>query len=134
MIDHLIRFASEDAAKADPVCGGYWNGAAWDRSRVNPDVKVWKPADDTVQTVQDAAGSSEITVHSYLDYFYLMIAAQQVDEALRNHPTCMLVADRTAARSGQPFIVYSPLPSEQLAEYMLEPCFAGSGYPFGVVS
>lgn len=123
MIDHLIRFDSEADALADPVLAPYRSGAVFDQSRVIAGVKVWQPANDTVD--------GDVVSHDYLPYFYLMIGLPALDEALRNHPACMLVADRDKANAGEPFVVYSPLPIEALAEYALEPSFAGSGYPFG---
>lgn len=142
MIDHLIRFDSEEQARADAVVGAYFHankehpdGGSWDGARVIPDVKVWQPANDTTEDIEGPGGETvTVTRHTYLPYIYKLISLPEVDPALRDHPTCMLVADRDKAAAGDPsFIVYTPIPSGQLGSYALEPTFAGSHYPFGQI-
>ena len=138
MIDHLIRFASESDAQADPVAAAYWHddgqgGGAWDGARCIAGVQVWRPVDDTTEQIEGPGGELiTVTLHAYLPYWYLMVSLAAVDAALRDHPACMLVADRAKANVGDPnFVIYTPIPPENLSDYLLAPVFSGSNYPFG---
>lgn len=138
MIDHLIKTSSEAAAIADPVLGKYYiassDGAGWRGDCVIPNVLVWQPSADTTST--DADGNTIVTHHPITDangnpYWYVMISLAAQDANLTAHPGMVLVTDRGKALAGQPFVLASPLGQTDLATYMLQPCFAGSGYPFG---
>jgi hypothetical protein len=135
MIDHLIRFADEEQAKADPVVGAYWREArdgygAWDGACCFPGQRVWKPAENVVSQVtmppNMGGATMEISTPQYLPYWYITISAVAVVPALRDHPTCMVVWSRTTNTQ-----IYSKLTPELLAEYTISPVPAGSTYPFG---
>lgn len=138
MIDHLIKFTSEAAAIADSVLGRYYitspDGAGWRGDCVISGVLVWQPTADTTST--DTDGNTIVTHHPITDangnpYWYVMIALPELSAELQAHPGMVLVTDRDKANAGEPFVLASPLGQADLATYMLQPCFAGSGYPFG---
>lgn len=130
MIDHLIRFDTEEQALNDPALAPFRSGGDLDGSRCIAGVRVWRPADDTTEVVE----GETVVSHSYLPYWYVMVSTPAPDASLRDHPTCMLVTDREAANAGEPdFVLHTAIPPEDLGLYMLEPVFAGSNYPFGEV-
>jgi hypothetical protein len=136
MIDHLMTFATEADAKADPVVGAYWivdagsqGGGVWRPDICIPGVTVWNPAQDVTTT--DANGFPLIT-HTPIDSNWrIIVALGQQSPALSALPQCHIVADRDAAVAGRPFILQTALSQAQLSALMLEPTFAGSNYPFG---
>jgi hypothetical protein len=129
MIDHLMTFANEEAAKADPVVGSYFANGEWKSDICVPGVFVWAPASNTIGT--DPNGYSYIVRRAYDANWRVIIAKAAPDASLLSLPSCHLVADREAATAGRPFILQSILGEAQLAELALEPMFAGSSYPFG---
>ena len=129
MIDHLLTFASEAAAKADPIVGTYFLNGEWRSDICAAGVFVWAPASNTTGT--DPNGSPYVVRHSYDTNWRIIIASAAPDPSLSSLPSCQLVADREAAAAGKPFILQSMLNETQLAELALEPTFAGSSYRFG---
>jgi hypothetical protein len=129
MIDHLMTFANEEAAKADPVVGSYFANGEWKSDICVPGVFVWAPASNTIGT--DPNGNSYVVRRAYDANWRVIIAKAAPDASLLSLPSCHLVADREAAAAGRPFILQSILGEAQLAELALEPMFAGSSYPFG---
>jgi hypothetical protein len=129
MIDHLMTFANEEAAKADPVVGSYFANGEWKSDICVPGVFVWAPASNTIGT--DPNGNSYVVRRAYDANWRVIIAKAAPDASLLSLPSCHLVADREAATAGRPFILQSILGEAQLAELALEPMFAGSSYPFG---
>jgi hypothetical protein len=129
MIDHLMTFANEEAAKADPVVGSYFANGEWKSDICVPGVFVWAPASNTIGT--DPNGNSYVVRRAYDANWRVIIAKAAPDPSLLSLPSCHLVADREAAAAGRPFILQSILGEAQLAELALEPMFAGSSYPFG---
>jgi hypothetical protein len=129
MIDHLMTFANEEAAKADPVVGSYFANGEWKSDICVPGVFVWAPASNTIGT--DPNGNSYVVRRAYDGNWRVIIAKAAPDASLLSLPSCHLVADREAAAAGRPFILQSILGEAQLAELALEPMFAGSSYPFG---
>ena len=129
IIDHLLTFATETAAQADPVVGTYWippdnDGytGEWRGDVCIPNVSVY-----TINPDQS---------YAYLSGWFIIISRPTLDEALQNTATglaCVLIADRDAANAGDAdFILYAPgLSQEQLAGTYVSPTFAGSNYPFG---
>jgi hypothetical protein len=129
MIDHLMAFADEAAAKADPVVGSYFANGEWRPDICVPGVFVWAPASNTMGA--DPDGTSYVVRHAYDTNWRVIIAKTAPDPSLSSLPSCHLVADGEAAAAGRPFILQSILSEAQLAELALEPTFAGSSYPFG---
>jgi hypothetical protein len=118
MIDHVLAFADEASAKADPIVGQYWLGGegGWWRG----DVCI-----PGAQVVVAATGAF------YDGLWRIVIAKDAEDQELAASPACHLIADRNAAAAGQPFIIKSKLTPAELALLILQPVFAGSDYPFG---
>jgi hypothetical protein len=129
MIDHLMTFVSEEAAKADPIVGSYFTNGEWRPDICVAGVFVWAPASNTIGT--DPNGNSYVVRHAYDTNWRVIIAKAALDPSLSALPACHLVADRDAAAASRPFILQSILGETQLAELALEPMFAGSSYPFG---
>jgi hypothetical protein len=63
MIDHLMTFANEEAAKADPVVGSYFANGEWKSDICVPGVFVWAPASNTIGT--DPNGNSYVVRRAY---------------------------------------------------------------------
>lgn len=120
MIDHLIRFDTEDDAKADQIIGSYWSAEAGWRGDICFPCRVF------TETTEN-----EITVRQYLPYWYLWLALPELDTTVTALPHCMVAADREAADRGEPFIKHSTIPPEDLGLYHVEPVIAGSNYPLG---
>lgn len=138
MIDHLLKFSTEDEAKADPVVGSYWTPAkgkspgSWRADICIPGVQVWQPADDvTSQQKREDGSTIDVVTHSYLPFFYIAIAHGNADAKLQNHPNCVIVADRIAAERKEAFMKFSALTAPELASHALAPMFAGTPYKFG---
>jgi hypothetical protein len=127
MIDHLMTFASEAAAQADPVVGKYWTApdaqgdpGTWDASRVIPGVSVYTLNDDGSQTPYSG--------------WFIVIAAAALDPNLEAEPGCILIADRDKANANDPsFMLYTQpgMSESELAASRVSPVFAGTTYPFG---
>lgn len=119
-IDHVMKFASEAEAKADPVVGTYWQASnaddpgSWDTSICIPNQNV-----------------TQISTASVLPYWYISIARSEIDPVLRDHVACVLITDREAALRGAQFVLFTSLPADQLGDYSIQPVPAGSNYPFG---
>lgn len=138
MIDHLMTFASEAAAKADAVVGQYWisdgqGHAAWRGDCCIPNVFVWAPASNTTVTGVDGNGNpiTSTVRHAYDSNWRIIISKPVKDAALAASANCHLVADRDAAARGLPFVLQTVLTDAQLNALAIEPTFAGSAYPFG---
>jgi hypothetical protein len=120
MIDHVLAFADESSARSDPIVGEYWvsggEGGGWWRGDV---------------CIPDARVTVAATGASYDGLWRIVIAKDAQDQDLTDLPACHLVADRSAAAAGQPFIIKSDLTVGELALLVLQPVFAGSTYPFG---
>jgi hypothetical protein len=129
MIDHLMTFANEEAAKADPIVGSYFANGEWRSDICIAGVFVWAPASNTVGT--DPNGTSYVVRHAYDTNWRLIIAKGAPDPSLLSLPSCHLVTDREAAAAGRSFILQSILSEAELTGLALEPTFAGSSYPFG---
>ncbi len=120
MIDHLLRFADEAAAIA--ACPQYRTPASddapagWRRNICFPGCTVTTVAGDGTETV--------------LPYWYLWVSLPAQDAALTAIST--IVTDSDAYDRGQPFILFSRLPTDQLSQYRISPVRAGTDYPFGV--
>jgi hypothetical protein len=99
MIDHLMTFESEAAAKADPVVGIYFVNGEWRSDVCVVDVFVWSPASNTIGT--DPNGSPYVVRQSYDTNWRMIIAKATPDPSLSSRPSCHLVTDREAAAAGK---------------------------------
>lgn len=127
MIDHLMAFVDEIAAHADDIVGQYWTPGtkgtppAWDAECL-PDIVVWDPATDTIETVD---GVPIITPHPIDTQFRVTITLPAPQELLVNHPNCELAVDHATGT-----VLSTRFTPEQLATLRMEPVLAGSSYPF----
>lgn len=127
MIDHLMTFASEAEAKADPVVGQYfttvdtWSG--WRGDCCIPGVFAWSPADNTEV-------NGEVVRQPYDTNWRILISEPEANSELMASGFCHLVTDREAAVDGQPFILQTILTDAELNSIALEPTFLGSAYPY----
>lgn len=143
MIDHLLAYATQAAAQAEPLMAPYYvapstqNGVAipgsWRGDVCIPGVFVWAPAQD-VTTTDPTTGVVTVTHTPYDTQWRIIISLPQQDAGLSASAACELVADRDKANAGQAFILQSQLSDAQLAALMIAPTFAGSNYPFGAPS
>lgn len=142
MYDHLMRFETENDAKADPVMAAYWHAGqdeepgSWDTSRCIPGVSVY--AVTGTETVDDGQGGEyEREVRESYSGWFINVALPVMSAELRDVDgnACRLIASREAADLGQPFLVYvaPDMVPEILGEARVEPTFAGSNYPFGQI-
>lgn len=128
MIDHLMNFATEVDAQADPIVGKYWTpesddgSGAWRGDVCLPGVSVYTLNPDFSRTPFPG--------------WFVVIALPALDPNLQAEPGCVLIADRDKAAAGDPaFLLYTQpgLTPEALDAARIEPVFAGSRYPFGNV-
>jgi hypothetical protein len=118
MIDHLIRYADEAAAIADPALAAYRHDNGWQLHRTFPDIKVY----DT--EAEDPTAP--------LPYWYILISLSEASPDLIALPYTMIVTDREATlAAGSPVVLHSAIPVEAWPRYRAEPMPAGSNYPFG---
>lgn len=144
MIDHLMNFATEAAAQADPIVGAYWTPAdnegdpgAWRGDCTIPGVSVYSITGSQTITITNPDGStSQETVPTTQPFpgWFIIISLTAVDPNLQAETGCILIADRDMANAGNPnFLLYTQpgLTSAELAAAKVSPTFAGSNYPFG---
>lgn len=126
MIDHVMLYATEAAAKADKErleeAGGISATDQWQLNQSIPDIRLWQPSKDTVMDGK--------VVHTYLKGFYLMISLSHVEPLLRDTPSIFFILDRDAASRGEPFVVFNDI-GAMISDIAFEPSFAGSKYPVG---
>ncbi len=125
MYDYFLKFASEDDAKASALLLAEKHGIeispgviAWARDHVLPDVKVWRPSQDTIVDGQ--------VVHQYLTGWFAIVSLNERRETLLNAAALAFAMDR----DGPPYIVRNNI-GTVITDVAVEPIFAGSHYPIG---
>src|SRR5581483_10765162 len=114
MIDHLMTFADEATARADPVVGKYWTppsddnpAGSWRGDVTIPGVEVYTLSG--YQTITNPDGStyqSPIKVND--PGWFIVIALPALDPNLEAEAGCVLIADRDMASAGKPgFLLYT---------------------------
>lgn len=145
MIDHLLRFDSEDAARA--ALPEYWIPASddgpgqWDGSRCIPNagcpaLRVYKITGQTTITDPETGQSYQQDIRELFSGWFINVALVALSPELRDLPSgaCRIIADREAAAAGDPnFIrfVATDIEPEVIAEAHVEPMPLGARYPFG---
>ena len=121
MIDYAFKFADEASAITaalslnpqlsrnlymqtgdNPVAG------SWNLDHVIPNVKVWRPSQDTTQTMTDSKGAQlQIVIHTYLSGWFAIVAANTETpiQVLFNASQLQFALNRTAREAGQPFVL-----------------------------
>lgn len=127
MMDHMLRFASEDAARA--ALPAYCADGQWDGSRTIPGVSII-----TAEAVWD--GEALVSPEAVLPGWWIVVSLDAVSAALRDLPggACRFVADGDAASRGEPWWVYlaPDLDVGLLATARVSPVFAGALYQMGL--
>jgi hypothetical protein len=132
MIDYLFSYPDAGAAKRayDALCTalGLPVGDDYRRQSTIDNVKVWRPSDDTTEMVGDPPTTR--VVHTYLQGYWVLIAADKAEPVLADDMALEFALDRDACNAGQPFIVGNNI-GEEINDIAFEPMFAGSNYPVG---
>lgn len=139
MIDHLLSFSDEAAAKA--ILPSYWFAGedgepdTWRGDRCIPGVSVYAVTGTETHTYPDTGEEYEQEVHLAFPGWFIVISLADIDPVLRDLAgnACRLIADRDAADRHEEFIRYlaADLDPADLAIAHVEPMFAGANYPFG---
>lgn len=79
MIDYVLRFATETAARADSVVGAYFANSVWKRDTVLPNPRV--------QNLQNGAFDPN---------WFIIISRPTADASLYSHPNCVMVSNWNA--------------------------------------
>lgn len=137
MMDHVLRFADEAAARA--ALPDFWQeiegfGGGWRADCVLADVIVYTVTG--VEIIQTPTGPLEVETRTLFPGWFMVIAQRRLNAALRDLPdiACRVIVDRNAAIAGSPdFIRYAApdLSAETIATARVSPTFAGSAYPTG---
>ena len=126
MIDHVMLYATEAAAKADKErlaeAGGISTTDEWQLNQSIPDIRLWQPSKDTIVDGK--------TVHTYLKGFYLLISLNHPEPLLLETPSIFFALDRDAADRGEPFVLLNDI-GAMISDMAFEPMFLGSKYSVG---
>lgn len=130
MIDAILNFASQQAAKNDPVLAAHMSQLqAWRGSYVLPDLQTWRPSQDVSGT--DPDGNPTIT-HLYRTGWSLMISLTNTAPALFNHPNLIVMIDRDKVIANQTgMIIKANITNSIMQDTRWSPVFMGVGYPWG---
>lgn len=128
-IDYFCRWNSEAEAREDALMLADYLGVEitpgvreWLRDRVLPNVKAWRPSQDTVVDSR--------VIHNYLVGWFALISLRQQVQVLLNASALAFCLDRAAANAGQPFVIRNNV-GAMIQDVACEPIFAGSDYPIG---
>ena len=123
MIDFFFRWNSQADARADAIALAQRFGSLdkdgllqWARDHVLPNVKAWRPSQDSGSPV----------VHVYLPGWFAIVS-------LETQPAVLLNASALAFalnREGPPYIIKNNI-GAVITDVACEPIFAGSHYPIG---
>lgn len=131
MIDYFFRWATEADAKQDSLMlANYLHVSSsgfrdWAHDRVLPDVKAWRPSQDTI-IVSSISSVATITVHNYLAGWSAIIALQTQAQVLLNATALSFALNR----EGPPYVIQNNI-GAIISDVACEPIFAGSHYPVG---
>lgn len=129
MIDYLMQFASEDAAKADPAVGKYWlEDGRWDDARCIVAPLIWRAADDA-EITSYGPGDEVWTSPKHMPFdknWYILIGLPEEDVELEDAPSCALAIVRETGD-----VLQSTFTALQLAALNITPLFSGSSYGQG---
>ncbi len=125
MIDYFFKFNTQADAKASALLLAEKHGIEispgvieWARDHVLPDVRVWRPSQDTV--VDDH------TVHQYLTGWYAIVSLDEQRQTLLNAAALAFAMNR----DGPPYVIKNNV-GAVITDVACEPIFAGSHYPIG---
>jgi len=117
VIDHTIRYASEaEAIAALPQYRvGEGKEAAWDTSRCNPGVRVYRVTETTTD-----GESNTVETRDYVEGWFITIGLPREDQILNKLASATIVNRETKARSKVDSVVAAK------AGWRVEPVFAGT--------
>lgn len=123
MIDYFFRWNSQADARADAIALAQRFGALdqygilqWARDHVLPDVKAWRPSQD----------SGSPRAHVYLPGWFAIVSIDRQIDILLNASALAFALNR----EGPPYIIRNNIGS-LITDVACEPIFAGSHYPIG---
>lgn len=125
MIDHILKFDSEVAAKS--ALADYVIEDTWDGSRTIPDLKII--TQEAAWDHSDPENPVLVSPEQTLPGFWIAVALLELATALRDLPdnACRFIANRDTGG----FIYTAPdINAGLLATARVAPVFAGSGYSF----
>jgi hypothetical protein len=133
-IDYFFRWNNVAAAKQDALMMAEHLGAAdkdgarnWMHDHVLPNVKAWRPSQDTFTT---GLMGEQVVTHNYLSGWFAIIAVEGKIPKLLNATALSFALDRDACNAGKPFVVKNNI-GATINDVACEPVFAGSNYPMG---
>lgn len=132
MIDHLLKFETEAAAKA--ALPAYVIDDQWDGSRTIPGLSIITT--EAVWDMTDPEAPVLVTPEQRLPGWWIAIGLTELSATLRDLPgnACRLITSREAAAAGQPFVLYAAPDADPqiIATATVSPVFSGSSYMVGV--
>lgn len=136
MIDYVLRYEDEEAAQADAIvladAMGVPSAEQWQLQHTIPDIKVWQPTQDSVETVPPTENmpEHERVVHAYIAGYFVAVSLDCQEPVLLDAPALQFALDREQCNIGKPFVVKNNI-GQLIADIAWEPMFAGSNYPLG---
>ena len=123
--DFFCRWADEAAAKQDAERLAQYFGhpqvSDWRRNWFLPNVKAWRPSQDTFTT-----DSPPVRVHTYLTGWFGILALDHLENVILNDNSLAFALDR----NGPPYIIKNNI-GAVIQDVAVSPIFAGSHYPMG---
>jgi hypothetical protein len=136
-IDYFFRWANTAEAKADVLMLADHLGPAsntgvrdWMYDHVLPNVKAWRPSQDTFANTIINGITIQTVTHNYLSGWFAIIAANKQVPVLLNASALGFALDRDACNEGKPFVIKNNI-GAVIKDVAVEPVFAGSNYPMG---
>lgn len=128
MIDYILKFASEDAAKtalASRLSRDEKGVLHWPSEYCLPGLTVWRDSQDTI----DAEGN---TIHTPLTGFFILVSLDRVLPALRDAAAVHVVVDRDkAVARDKTAVIKSNVSVAILKDLRWSPVYQGSDNPWG---
>jgi hypothetical protein len=130
MIDFFMRYATEAEAIADSYAlaeqaGFHKFSDAWLTDHTLPDVKAWRPSQNTM-----SGDTPPQVVRHFLTGYYVLVSLRGRNQTLLNAAALAFCLDRDACNRGDPFVVKNNI-GAVIQDIGVEPTFAGSNYPIG---
>ena len=123
--DFFCRWADEAAAKQDAERLAQYFGhpqvSDWRRNWFLPNVKAWRPSQDTLTTDLPPR-----VIHTYLTGWFGILALDHLEDVILNDNSVAFVLDR----NGPPYIIKNNI-GTVIQDVAVSPIFAGSHYPMG---
>jgi hypothetical protein len=127
MIDYILKFASEAAAKT--ALSSRLKIGEWPLDYCLPGITMWRESQDVAGT--DVDGNPTIT-HTPLTGYFIQASLDRVLPALRDLAAVQVVVDEELARARRPgAIIKSNVSNAILQDLRWSPVFAGRDNPWG---